>query len=484
MRILFVAAEATPFAKVGGLGDVVGALPWELARLEENADVRVVLPLHTGVDRRRWGLKPLAAFTVSHRNGPIIAQVYKTEYRGLPVYFISGAPILAAPGIYSPDPHADAIKYAFFSLAALALSRYLDWAPDVLHAHDWHTALSVYALAHYRAHNPFFAKTRTIFTVHNLPYMGAPMPLLLEAFGLPPAGHESGLPEWARSIPLPLGIAAADVITTVSPTYAREIQTPAFGHGLEEFLRRRAQESRLLGILNGLDYEVWDPQNDAALNVRYSAETLTLRPHNTAALRTEVGLPEPTQKHTPLLGVVSRLTYQKGVDLIADTLRSIADRPWQAVLLGTGEPHLEAELRRLQAEFPERVRAILRYDDALARRIYAGADALLLPSRYEPCGLAQMIAMRYGAVPIAHETGGLADTVADYDIEPRSGTGFLFPRAEAKSLAFAIRRASGVFACKNRWRAVQRRGMKRDFSWQTSAKQYLRLYKSLLRQSV
>ena len=482
MKILFVTAEAAPFAKVGGLGDVVGALPWELERLDGKADIRVVLPLHSNIDRRRWGLQPHAAFTITHRNGPIIAEVYKTEYRGLPVYFISGAPILAAHGVYSPDPHADAIKYAFFSLAALALSRYLDWQPDILHAHDWHTALSVYALAYYRAREQFFAKTRSVFTVHNLPYMGAPMPLLLESFGLPPASPESGLPEWARAIPLPLGLATADIITTVSPTYAREIQTPAFGHGLEEFLRRRAQEGRLVGILNGLDYEVWNPEADPALDVRYSTATLSLRSHNAAALRAEVGLPQPAQKHTPLLGVVSRLTYQKGIDLIADAFRLIADQPWQAVLLGTGEPHLETELRRLQAEFPERVRAVIRYDDALARRIYAGADALLLPSRYEPCGLAQMIGMRYGAIPIAHETGGLADTVADYDLAPRGGTGFLFPRADAYDLAFAIRRAAGVFTCKNRWQSLQRRGMKRDFSWRTSAKQYLRLYKSLLRQ--
>ncbi len=478
MRIFFLAAEAAPFAKVGGLGDVVGSLPWALARRNPQDDVRLVLPLHPTIDARRWGLSPLTAFTVAHRNGPITAEIYATEHRGLPVYFVTGVPVLAVPGVYSPDPHADAVKYAFFSLAALALARYLDWPPDIIHAHDWHTALAVHALALRRSHDAFFAHTRTVLTVHNLPYMGAPAPLLLDAFGLPPAPPESGLPEWARTMPLPLGLAAADAITTVSPTYAREILTPAFGHGLEAFLRTR--RDRLVGILNGLDTDLWNPATDPALDVRYTATTLGLRERNAEALRAEVGLPKP-EGRVPLIGLVSRLTPQKGVDVVADALRLLADFPWQAVLLGTGEPHLEDALRRLEADFPNRVRAVLRYDDGLARRIYAGADMLMMPSRYEPCGLAQMIAMRYGAVPVATETGGLADTVRDVDLS-RKSTGFLLPEATPKALAFALRRGFAVFANRRRWQALQQRGMAEDFSWQKPAQAYARLYAHLLSQ--
>ena len=477
MNILFLAAEAAPFAKVGGLGDVAGSLPWALKRALPAADVRLVLPLHPTVDAAYWGLRPLTAFTIAHRNGPITAEVYVTQHSGLPVYFVTGVPVLAVPGVYSPDPHADGVKYAFFSLAALALARYLDWPPDILHAHDWHTALAVHVLANRRSRDAFFARTRSVLTVHNLPYMGSPSPLLLEAFGIPPAGADSGLPEWARTTPLPMGLAAADAITTVSPTYAREIQTPDFGHGLEGFLHARRE--RLFGILNGLDTDLWNPATDRALDVRYTRSTVALRERNAAALRREVELPQP-EGRVPLVGLVSRLTAQKGVDVAAEALRLLADFPWQAVLLGTGEPELEDALRRLEADFPRRVRAVLRYDDGLARRIYAGADMLLVPSRYEPCGLVQMIAMRYGAVPIATETGGLADTVRDISLAPRRSTGFLFPEATPKALAFALRRAFALFVHPRRWQALQQRGMAQDFSWERPARAYIRLYRRLM----
>ncbi|HFC09674.1 MAG TPA: glycogen synthase [Chloroflexi bacterium] len=476
MNILFVAAEAAPFAKVGGLGDVVGALPWALKTAHPEWDIRLVLPLHPTVDVGRWGAQPLTAFTIAHRNGPITAEIYHTEHRGLEVYFVTGGPVLAVPGVYSPDPRADAVKYAFFSLATLALARYLNWQPDILHAHDWHTALAVHALVARRPYDAFFAATRTVLTVHNLPYMGAASPWLLEAFGLPPAPLESGLPPWAQTMPLPLGLAAADAITTVSPTYAREMLTPAFGRGLEDFLKTRRE--RLWGILNGLDTDLWNPSTDPALDVRYTASTLALRERNAEALRQEVGLPQP-EGRMPLVGLVSRLTEQKGVDVVAEALRLLADSPWQAVLLGTGEPQWEDALRQLEVGFPDRVRAVLRYDDGLARRIYASADVLMVPSRYEPCGLAQMIAMRYGAVPVATETGGLADTVRDVDLSRRS-TGFLLPEATPKALAFALRRAFARWADRRRWQALQRRGMAEDFSWDKPAQAYARLYARLL----
>ncbi len=478
MRLLFLAAEAAPFFKVGGLGDVAGSLPRALKALDPDLDLRLVLPLHGGLDQARFPLQPVTAFTVPHRNGPILAEAYTTPWE-VPVYFLSGAPILLESAVYAPHPSQDGPKYAFFSLAALELARVLNWRPDLVHAHDWHTATAVYALGLRRAQDTFFAATRTVLTVHNLPFMGQGAGPALQAFGLPPAPPTSGLPPWARHLPLPLGLWQADAITTVSPTYAREILTPEFGCGLESFLQGRAE--RITGILNGLDTTSWDPAHDPEIPHPFEVSDLTPREGNRRALREGVGLPHPP-KRTPILGVISRLDPQKGVDLIPQALDLLEGLSWQAVLLGAGDPQIAAAWQALARRFPDRVRVTLGYDAGLARRIYAGADMLLIPSRYEPCGLVQMMAMRYGCVPVARETGGLADTVWDYDLAPRRSTGFLFPEATARSLAFAVRRALAVFARPRQWQALQRRGMKRDFSWHASARAYRRLYQQVQRQ--
>lgn len=479
MRVLFLAAEATPFFKVGGLGDVAGSLPRALRELAPQLDVRLVLPYHRVLDTRSFPLTPVAAFTVPHHNGAVLAQVFTTPW-DFPVYFIDGPPVALETDVYSAQPAEDAPKYTFFSLAALELARTLGWQPDILHAHDWHTALAVYALALQRPHDPFFAATRTVLTVHNLPYMGQGAGPALRAFGLPPAPEKAPLPLWARDVPLPLGLWAADAITAVSPTYAREMLTPEFGCGLEEFLRTRAD--RLHGILNGLDTDLWDPARDPEIPRPFDRQHLEEREVNRRTLREFLGL--PWQPEVPLLAVVSRLDRQKGVDLLPEALERLADLPWQAVLLGTGDPMLAAVWQALGERFPERVRVVLRFDAGLARRIYAGADMLLMPSRYEPCGLAQMMAMRYGCVPVARETGGLADTVRDYDLHPGRSTGFLFPEASPASLAFAVRRALATFARRRAWRGLQRRGMAQDFSWRRSARAYLALYRRLREEEV
>ncbi|MEA2008921.1 MAG: glycogen/starch synthase, partial [Chloroflexota bacterium] len=408
LRVLTLAAEAAPFVKIGGLGDVAGTLPAALRALPTPVDVRLVLPLHNAIDKTQYDLKPVASFTITHADGPIIAEAFQTTVKGVPVYLISGAPIIASPTVYSSEANLDGAKFTFFSLAALELARTLNWRPHVLHAHDWHTSPAVHALSLRRARDEFFRSTSTLLTIHNLPYLGVGAGPSLTKFGLPPA-QGSSLPEWAWNLPLPIGLLSADKINTVSQGYAAEILTPEFGSGLNEFLKTRADS--ITGILNGLDMEAWNPETDEQIKTKYGLGEWDKRGRNKTALLQELNLEADPKR--PLLAMVNRMDNQKGVDLVPDALRDIADRDWQAVILGSGDPDLEDAARRLDDDLPN-IRAVIRYDGRLARQIYAGADMLLIPSRYEPCGLTQMIAMQYGCVPVARATGGLRDTIIDY----------------------------------------------------------------------
>jgi starch synthase len=309
-----------------------------------------------------------------------------------------------------------------------------------------------------------------------LPYLGAGAELALAGFGLP-AAVDSPLPWWAQDLPLPLGLLTVDHIVTVSPTYAREILTPEFGSGLYEFLRTRTDS--ITGILNGIDLERWNPETDTALAARFGRHNLSERRANKMALQEEFGLERDLS--IPLLAMITRIDNQKGVDLLLEGLRQLASspeaesEPWQVVLLGTGIQSLEETARQMEVSFPRRMRAVIRFDAALSRRLYGGADALLLPSRYEPCGLAQMIGMRYGCVPIARATGGLRDTILDNDHQG-AATGFLFTEPSPEALAGCIRRALIVYRDQKRWETLQRNGMLQDFSWTRSARRYLSLY--------
>jgi starch synthase len=307
-----------------------------------------------------------------------------------------------------------------------------------------------------------------------MPYLGVGAGVALAPFGLAPASG-SALPWWSQDMPLALGLLSADHIVAVSPSYAQEILTPEFGSGLHEFLQTRSQD--ITGILNGLDVERWDPKSDNALTANYSWDNLDNRLDNKLALQNELGL--AIDPGVPLISMITRLDPQKGVDLVPDALLQAGNLAWQAVILGSGDPILEGMLRSLQASYPERVRAVIGFDPKLSRRIYSGADAILLPSRYEPCGLAQMIAMRYGCIPIAHATGGLKDTIQDYADFGQS-TGFLFKGASPENLASAVRRALQVYSQPDLWRGLQVRGMQKDFSWKSSASRYFDLYVSII----
>ncbi|HUF37071.1 MAG TPA: glycogen/starch synthase [Anaerolineales bacterium] len=472
-RILFIAAEATPFVKVGGLGDVAGSLPRALRDL--GFDLRLALPLHPQIERDRYRLERLARIEIPSRHGEIPAEVFYTEVDALPVYLVA-SPLIPAEGpVYSTDSGRDGPKFVHFCLAALAIAGHTGWQPDLIHANDWHTAVAPYVQLLRRESDPVLARTASLLTVHNLPYQGEGAGAALAEFGIPPATG-SPLPWWAQDRPLALGLLAADHVNTVSPGYAVEMQTEAFGAGLDGFLRQH-RAGRLNGILNGLDLAAWDPATDAALTVNYNRDNLKEKAANKAALQREAGL--KVDPEIPLFGIVSRMDEQKGIDLAVEGLRLVRDRAWQAVILGTGNREIEAAAISLAEQNPGRARVWIDFNDALGRRIYAGADVFLIPSRYEPCGLTQMIAMRYGAVPLASAVGGLKDTVRDYS-EGGDSTGFLFRNPSPFEFADAILRVIEVFGDRRRWRGLQLRGMKQDFSWDGPAKLYRDLYRGLI----
>ena len=480
IRVLFIAAEAAPFVKVGGLGDVAGSLPQALRALPTDVtglggiDVRLVLPFHHEIDRNVFDLHPIVSFRVPRKDDDVPAEVFATELDGLPVYLIDSPIMPKGGGVYAPEAALDSSKFTFFSLAVLGLARKLGWSPDVLHAHDWHTSPAVYALSLVRQRLRFYRHTASLLTVHNLPYLGVGTEEALGVFGLPLV-RDSTLPDWANHMLLPLGLFTADHINTVSPGYATEILTPEFGSGLDEFLLTR--KDTISGILNGLDVKSWDPATDSHLVTNYTFETLPSRLENKRALQKELDLtPEET---LPVLAMITRMDHQKGVDLALEALCQVSDLPWQAVILGTGQPDIEDAAHRLETDFPDRVRARIAFDAPLASRIYGSADAILIPSRYEPCGLTQMIGMRYGCVPIAHATGGLRDTIVDFH-QTGDSTGFLFAEATPEDLATTLRRALAVYADNRGWCDLQRRGMRQDFSWERSAKQYFVLYQKLV----
>jgi starch synthase len=471
VKVLFLAVEAAPLAKVGGLGDVAGELPVALRAL--GVDVLLALPRHAGLSDKSIELGDAVEIEVKRRRGSRSVKVRRARYGRKRLLLVEGPSFANNLSIYT-ETGFDAERYTLFSLAALEACEAFGWTPDVVHANDWHTAPALAWLHAQRGSKPIWTDAARILTIHNLPYLGEGGQNGIKEYGIPTLNDRS-MPSWARSLPLPVGMAAAHRITTVSPTYAREIQTPAFGCGLERWLGDHAD--LLVGILNGIDPEIWDPEQDDALVQNYSREDLAARAKNKPALQREIGLPEDPGK--PLLGIVSRLAFQKGVDLALAALSGLLGRDWQLVVLGTGDPALEQRAREFEGVHHDRVRVSLRFDPLLARRFYAGCDMMLIPSRYEPCGLTQMIAMRYGCVPVVRRTGGLADTVEEY-VTGGKGVGFTFGPPQAKALRTTLRGALKVYRDQRRWKGIQRRGMAKDFSWERAAQGYTDLYRRTL----
>ncbi|MBW6465166.1 MAG: glycogen synthase [Brevefilum sp.] len=484
INVLFLAAEAEPFVKVGGLGDVAGALPEAIHRISEKfppserVDIRMVLPYHFAIKGKAFKTTLLGEFDVQGSEKDIPCQVYQYDGGAFPVYFLDGDPIDEKSPVYSLDPINDGYKYIFFSLAALQLPGFLDWRLDILHANDWHTAAAIYALNIRPKPSQHLVATKTLHTLHNLPFMGYGTQQALTDYGLPPTNNPV-LPEWARHAPLPLGLLYADKIVAVSPHYAEEILTPEFGCALETFLKTR--KSALTGIINGLDTEIWDPENDPLITQNFSRQTLSKRIENKRHLQSQFNL--ANNDRIPLLTLVSRMDPQKGIDIALRGLAYCEDQSWQAIILGTGTPFVEDMARQLETKYPDRVRSVIDYDNALAHQLYAGADLFLMPSRYEPCGLSQMISMRYGCIPLARATGGLADTIQNISRTVNGGTGFLFSKPYPSAFAQALKRALRYFYKPDQWAEIQLNGMQIDFTWENSAQKYVDLYKDLIKKN-
>lgn len=476
VKVFYLAAEAEPYVKVGGLGDVAGSLPHALQEITQSLDfeIRVAIPFHGVIQQQPPPMRFLTTLQIPHYPQPLQAQVYELEQACVRTYFIGGNFFTKDGPVYSSNANLDGLKFTFFSLACLEFVQTIDWKPDVVHANDWHTAPALYAIKVWN--EKYFQHTAKVITIHNLPYLGHGAAEALTEFGLPPAIN-SPLPVWAQQLPLPLGLYASDRIIAVSPTYAKEIQTSDYGAGLEEYLSSRGKD--IVGILNGLDLQVWNPSTDPYLQYHYDSHHLSRKELIKRQLSEELGL-QPLA-NIPLIGMITRLDYQKGIDLAISALRELKDQAWQAVILGTGNPAIEQAVYQLQLEIPDRLRAILRFDPRLSHRLYAAADMLLIPSRYEPCGLAQMIAMRYGTIPIGRATGGLRDTILDTG-NPYTSTGFLFNNPQSEELEKTLQRALQLFPNRRAWRAMQRNGMAQDFSWARSAKAYLNVYHEVVQE--
>ena len=473
LRVLVIASESVPFVKTGGPADVIGALPRALRRLGH--DVRVILPRYSSIDPARWQLRPVVeslAVPMNHASELVSVSV-TPETEALPVYFVGSEHYLQREKLYGYSD--DGERFILFCRAALEFTRHLGWAPDVTHCHDWHTAIIPNWMKTIYRDDPFFAHTATVYTIHNLAYQGIFGYRILEVAGLAEEGFlYAEIPELAEVVDLMgRGIHYADAISTVSPRYAREILTPEFGERLDPVLRER--KDRLYGILNGIDTQQSNPATDPYLTAHYDAFSLDQRPANKRALQEQMRL--PVSQCTPLIGIISRLTDPKGFDLLDQTLIPLIEQGIQLVIAGAGDQHYHSMLQRLAARYPRQVSVHLTFNLETSAHIYAGSDMLLMPSRFEPCGLTQMLAMRYGSIPVVHRTGGLADTVQEFDPATETGNGFSFVKYDPFHLFAAVMRALEAYKFTDQWQRLMQRAMLADYSWDASAEQYVALYR-------
>lgn len=481
LRILFATPEAVPFAKTGGLADVAGALPKFLQPL--GCAVVLVMPYYRMVKQSGLPIQYLGqGLEVPLGDEILQADLYQGQL-GPPiqVYFIGRDEFFDREYLYSTprgDYFDNAERFIFFTRAVLHLARQISFSPDLIHHHEWQTGLIPAYLKSIYANDPFFERTATVFTIHNIAYQGLFRKEKLSLTGLPgEMYHPEGIEFWERINLMKAGIVYADIINTVSQKYSEEIQTPEYGYGLEGILRKRRKD--LYGILNGVDYQDWNPSHDPHLIVRYDLKDPSGKRECKKDLLKEFGLP-PALEKVPLLGMISRLADQKGFDLLAEIIDELLSYDIGFVLLGTGEQKYHDLFTRIAQKYPQKAGIRIAYDDRLAHKIEAGADLFLMPSKYEPCGLNQIYSLKYGTIPIVRATGGLDDTIIHYDPSTGTGNGFKFTRYDSKDFLSQIKTAMSLYAQPEHWIKLIRNAMASDFSWKRSAEAYLQLYRKAL----
>lgn len=468
MKVCFIAAEAAPFVKVGGLGDVIGSLPKSLREL--GVDARVILPLYSSIDREHFGLKYKAYQFVDLGWRHSYCGIFETEVDGVPCYFVDNEQYFNRDSIYGQID--DGERFAFFSKAALEILPALDFKPDVVNVNDWHTALSVIYLDVLKSREAeFYKDMKSVLSIHNIEFQGKFNPYEMgNLFGLENKYFDALIYNGDLNL-LKGAIQLADRVNTVSETYAREILDPYFSYGLDKILN--VEQGKLRGILNGIDVDKFNPKTDPMIPVNYDLKTFEDKVQNKLAFQKEMDL--EVNADIPLIGMVTRLTHQKGIDLILQASEDILRTGAQLVILGTGDAHYESALRSLEHYRHDRVRSILLFSNEMSATIYAASDLFLMPSKTEPCGLSQLISMRYGTVPVVHRVGGLRDTVIPFTgVE---GNGFTFESFQAGDMMDAIYRAVTCFyQSPDEWKQIIKNNLQKDVSWEQSAKKYLDLY--------
>ena len=477
-RILFVSPEVDPFVKTGGLADVAGSLPKAL--LNMGYAIAIALPLYGEIFSSKFPLDKLADIQVpmgeEFKEGSLYRSYLDNE---ISVFLVSQKDYFHRENLYG-DENGDypdnAERFSFFCKTILLALKKIGWKPQIIHCNDWQTALICLYLKVFFSQDDFYRNIGTLFTIHNLAYQGIFAREKLKAMDLKEEFFVANKLDFnGRVNTMKAGLVFADLISTVSPTYSREIQTPEYGFGLDDVLRQR--KNNLYGILNGIDYQTWDPSRDKKLTKNYSWENPKGKDENKKALQKENNLPVT---NVPLVALISRLSAQKGLDLIVEGISELMQLPLQLIVLGRGDYRYNRMFEQIGRKFPQKTGVHIDFDRAMAKRVYAGADLFLMPSRYEPCGLGQMISLRYGTIPVVRKTGGLADTVREFDPATGKGEGFVFEEYSSQEMIVALRRATDVYENKDVWEELIKNGMKQDFSWNRSAGEYSRIYRVIL----
>ena len=471
-KVLFVASEALPFVSSGGLADVIGSLPKELVK--NGCDTRVVLPLYSSIkDEYRSRMTYLGNINVplSWRNQ--YCGIFTLVHDGVTFYFIDNEYYFKRQMLYGNFD--DGERYAFFCKAVLEIMPIINFFPDILHAHDWQSALSVIYLKLHYSGDPRYNFIKAMFTIHNIEYQGIyGVGIMGDVFELSP--WERKIVDWNGDINLMKGaIECCDILSTVSPRYAEEIRRPEFAHSLDPIIRDKAYKTR--GVLNGIDTEYYNPSKDTSIYKTYSYKSLAGKAQDKATLQKSLALPE--KPDTPIIAMITRLTAHKGLDLVVRVIDEILGDDVQFILLGTGDRDYEDFFRSLEYRHHDKVRSIIKYDKDLSKQIYAGADLFLMPSKSEPCGLAQMIASVYGTVPIVREVGGLYDSIKSYNEFTGEGNGFSFSSFNAHDMMYTVRRAVGFYRDREFWNGFVKKIMQIDFSWKVSSLEYIKIYEQL-----